>query len=152
MVVEGKITLSLCTTVNNFFLPLWRKSPTRVNVVSFLRFLECTQLHATFDRTPLDLGSARRRDLYLTTHNRHSCLRAGILCSCSFLSFSPFSPLFTFISFLSHITYSIYNTQQTNIQAPRGIRTRNPSRQSAADPCLRLLGHRGRPVKLLLYK
>jgi hypothetical protein len=27
--------------------------------------------HTTLDRTPLDEGSARRRDLYLTTHNIH---------------------------------------------------------------------------------
>ena len=27
--------------------------------------------HTTFGRTPLDEGSARRRDLYLTTHNTH---------------------------------------------------------------------------------
>jgi hypothetical protein len=27
--------------------------------------------HATFGRTPLDEGPARRRDLYLTTHNTH---------------------------------------------------------------------------------
>jgi hypothetical protein len=28
--------------------------------------------HATLGRTPLDEGSARRRDLYLTTHNTHN--------------------------------------------------------------------------------
>jgi hypothetical protein len=27
--------------------------------------------HTTLGRTPLDEGSARRRDLYLTTHNTH---------------------------------------------------------------------------------
>jgi hypothetical protein len=27
--------------------------------------------HATLGRTPLDEGPARRRDLYLTTHNTH---------------------------------------------------------------------------------
>jgi hypothetical protein len=31
-----------------------------------------TQWHATVGRTPLDEGSARRRDLYLTTHNTHN--------------------------------------------------------------------------------
>jgi len=34
------------------------------------------------------------------------------------------------------------NTQQTDIQAPGGIRTRNPSKQAAVDPRLRLRGHR----------
>jgi hypothetical protein len=30
-----------------------------------------TVRHTTLDRTPLDEWSARRRDLYLTTHNTH---------------------------------------------------------------------------------
>jgi hypothetical protein len=30
-----------------------------------------TQAHTTVSRTPLDEGSACRRDLYLTTHNKH---------------------------------------------------------------------------------
>ena len=43
--------------------------PTRVVVSSFLRFLDHTQWRTTVGRSPLDEGSARRRDLYLTTHN-----------------------------------------------------------------------------------
>ena len=39
---------------------------------SFLRFLDHTQRRTTVSRTPLDEWSARRRDLYLTTHNRHN--------------------------------------------------------------------------------
>ena len=39
---------------------------------SFLRFLDHTQRRTTFGRTPLDEWSARRRDLYLTTHNAHN--------------------------------------------------------------------------------
>jgi hypothetical protein len=36
------------------------------------RFHDHTHLrHTTDGRTPLDEGSARRRDLYLTTHNTH---------------------------------------------------------------------------------
>jgi len=34
-------------------------------------FLDHTQRRSTFGRTPLDEWSARRRDLYLTTHNTH---------------------------------------------------------------------------------
>jgi hypothetical protein len=45
--------------------------PTRV-MTSFLRFLDHTQRRTTVGRTPLDEWSARRRDLYLTTHNTHS--------------------------------------------------------------------------------
>jgi len=39
---------------------------------SFLRFLDHTQWRITFGRTPLDEWSARRTDLYLTTHNTHN--------------------------------------------------------------------------------
>ena len=36
------------------------------------RYLDHTQRRTTVGRTPLDEWSARRRDLYLTTHNTHS--------------------------------------------------------------------------------
>ena len=39
---------------------------------SFMRFLDHTQRRTTIGRTPLDEWSARRRDLYLTTHNTHN--------------------------------------------------------------------------------
>ena len=39
---------------------------------SFLRFLDHTQRRTTVGRTSLDEWSARRRDLYLTTHNTHN--------------------------------------------------------------------------------
>ena len=38
----------------------------------FLMFLDHTQRRSTVGRTPLDEWSARRRDLYLTTHDTHS--------------------------------------------------------------------------------
>ena len=38
----------------------------------FMRFLDQTQRRTTVGRTPLDERSARRRDLYLTTHNTHN--------------------------------------------------------------------------------
>ena len=38
----------------------------------FLMFLDHTQRRSTVSRTPLDEWSARRRDLYLTTHNTHN--------------------------------------------------------------------------------
>jgi len=37
-----------------------------------MRFLDHTQRRITDGRTPLDEWSARRRDLYLTTHNTHN--------------------------------------------------------------------------------
>jgi hypothetical protein len=39
---------------------------------SFTRFLYRTQQRNTVSRTPLDKWSARRRDIYLTTHNNHN--------------------------------------------------------------------------------
>ena len=39
---------------------------------SFTRFLDHTLRRTTFGRTPLDEGSARRRDLYLTIHDTHN--------------------------------------------------------------------------------
>jgi len=39
---------------------------------SFLMFLDHTQWRTTVCRTPLDKWSARRRDLYLTTHITHN--------------------------------------------------------------------------------
>ena len=37
-----------------------------------MRFLDHTQQRITVGRTPLDEWPARRRDLYLTTHNAHN--------------------------------------------------------------------------------
>jgi hypothetical protein len=55
-----------------FILVLWRYDPTQVMASSFLRFLDHTQWRSTVGRTSLDEWSARRRDLYLTTHNNHN--------------------------------------------------------------------------------
>jgi len=54
------------------FFFLWRCGPTRAMASSFLRVLDHTQRRITFGRTLLDEWSARRRDLYLTTHNTHN--------------------------------------------------------------------------------
>ena len=61
-----------CRFVLIFFFFLWRCDPTRVMASSFLRFLDHTQRRTTVGRSPLDEWSARRRDLYLTTHNTHN--------------------------------------------------------------------------------
>ena len=47
-------------------------APHWVRVSSFTRFLDHTRRSTTVGRTPLDEWSARRRDLYLTTHNTHN--------------------------------------------------------------------------------
>ena len=54
------------------FCFLWRCGPTRAMASSLLRFLDHTQRRITVGRTPLGELSARRRDLYLTTHNTHN--------------------------------------------------------------------------------
>jgi len=46
--------------------------PQWVMASSFTRFLDPTQRHITLGRTPLDQWLARRRDLYLKTHNSHN--------------------------------------------------------------------------------
>ena len=52
-----------------FFLVRWPLKWAMAS--SFTRFLNHTQRRTTFGRTPLEEWSARRRDLYLTTHNTH---------------------------------------------------------------------------------
>jgi hypothetical protein len=56
--------------VNSYFL--WHCSPARAMASSFTRFLDHTQRRATAGSAPLDERSARRRNLYLTTHNTHN--------------------------------------------------------------------------------
>jgi len=50
---------------------LWRFFPTQAIASSLMRFLDHIQRRTKVGRTPLDKLSARRRDLYLTTHNNH---------------------------------------------------------------------------------
>jgi hypothetical protein len=82
------VCLCVCTHTHKYIyiyvyifslsLSLWLCDPTRVMASSFFRFLDHTQRRITVGRTPLDEWSARRRDLYLTTHNtqnKHPCPR-----------------------------------------------------------------------------
>ena len=52
-----------------------KAGPVRANAFTILRFLYHTQWRTTVGTTPLDEWSARRTDLYLTTHtyNKHPC-------------------------------------------------------------------------------
>jgi hypothetical protein len=54
------------------FFCFWRDSPQWAMASSFTRFLDHTKRRTTVGRTPLDECLARRRDLYLTTHNTHN--------------------------------------------------------------------------------
>ena len=61
---------AVCLKVRDFFpLPLWCCCPIRAITPSFFRILEHTQRRTTVGGTPLDELSARRRDLYVTTHS-----------------------------------------------------------------------------------
>ena len=72
----GKSQRPLPDNIQHFFLFLWCCDPTRAMASSFLRFLDHTQRRITVGRAPLDEWSARRRDLYLTTHNSYTNVHA----------------------------------------------------------------------------
>jgi hypothetical protein len=55
---------------NSFFLP-WHNSPPSGSEPPHYPGFMITLRHTTLGRTPLDERSARRRDLYLITHNTH---------------------------------------------------------------------------------
>jgi len=55
-----------------FFFFLAHQPPQWARVSSLSKFLDHTQRRITVGRTPLEEWSARRRDLYLTTHNTHN--------------------------------------------------------------------------------
>ena len=66
---------SLCRhTKICLYVCFWSDSRQWATASSFTRFvfLDHTQRHTAVGRTPLDEWSARRRDLYLTTHNTHN--------------------------------------------------------------------------------
>jgi hypothetical protein len=108
--------------------------------------------HTTVGRTPLDEWSTRRRVLYLTTHNTHR--RQTSMPSAGFFFFAcpgffPFDPfLYCIKSFCPscHFTFHTTVKHNTNIHAPGGIRTHNPSKRAAEDPRLRPHGHRDRRI------
>ena len=72
--IQRDITIDL----HVLFVCFWRNSLQRARASSFTRFLDHTQRRTTVGRTPLDVWSARRRDLYFTarnTHKTHLCPR-----------------------------------------------------------------------------
>ena len=65
--------LVMFTVICTFFFLNWRDSPPQWAMTSsFKRFLDHTQRRTTVGRTLLDEWSARRRELYLTTHYNHN--------------------------------------------------------------------------------
>ena len=78
--VRSVQNLSACTRVTFTFtfnryaylFFIWRDSPQWAGAFSFTRLPDHTQWRTAVGRTPLYEWSARRRDLYLTTHNTHN--------------------------------------------------------------------------------
>ena len=66
------VTCIVYTKLRDQFVCLWRDSPQWARASPLTKFLDHTQRRTTVSRTPLDEWSARRRDLYLTTHNNHN--------------------------------------------------------------------------------
>jgi hypothetical protein len=84
-----------------------------------------TLRHTTVGRTPLDEGSTRRRDLYLTTHNTHN--RQTSMPTPGFFFVRGFSPLIHFFvlfkSFSSFMSLYVqccrpYTTNTTQTSMP----------------------------------
>jgi hypothetical protein len=71
--VVNDLLVHICAFCAVRWLPcLWCNSPTPARDALFLRFRDHTQWRTTVGRTPLDEGSVRHTDLYLTTHNIHN--------------------------------------------------------------------------------
>ena len=72
MSLPSKGTAFLSTKTTNVLLTLRQLMSYIYMEHPFLMFLDHTQRRITVGRTPLDEWSARRRDLYLTTHDTHN--------------------------------------------------------------------------------
>jgi len=107
----------------------WPDSPQWARASAFTRFIDNTKQRITVGRTPLDEWSARRRDLYLTTHTTLTTDRQTA-------SIGPGSPhsggfwithndapqsvglLWTRDQLVAETSTWQYTTQQTDIHAP----------------------------------
>ena len=71
-ILSDKFTVSLTTLYEPFFLSFFLslRLPTHCRCRGYCHWSR-SATHTTLGSTPLDEWSARRRDLYLTTHNNH---------------------------------------------------------------------------------
>jgi hypothetical protein len=94
----GASTTRATPNRNHFFFPMARQPYMGLGLLVSSRLHDHTLFrHITLGRTPLDEWSARRRDLYLTTHNTHN--RQTSMPPVGFFFFLPFrgfSPLIHF--------------------------------------------------------
>ena len=75
----SSVAQSTCVLLKTCYFFFQRRCGPKRAMASFLmRFLDHTQRRTTVGRTPLDEWSARRRHLYLTTHNSHIHAPGGI--------------------------------------------------------------------------
>jgi hypothetical protein len=75
IILQCPIHIRIAPTLHNIriFFSYGSTAPWGPRPPHFSRFHHHTLFrHTTFGRTPLDEGPARRRDLYLTTHNTHN--------------------------------------------------------------------------------
>jgi hypothetical protein len=104
--------------------------------------------HTTLGRTPLD----ERPDNTQHSQERDIHALGGIFfCFFACLGFFPFDPFLYCLILSSFLPlcgpyYRPYNKHNTNIHAPGGIRTHNPSKQAAVDPRLRPRCHWNRQL------
>jgi hypothetical protein len=100
--VRSTVIFKMCLI--NFFFPMARQPLGGLGHLIFRGFTITLFRHATLGRTPLDEGPARRRDLYLTTHNTHkrqtSIPPVGFFFCINSWVF-PFDPFVLLKSFLS---------------------------------------------------
>jgi hypothetical protein len=149
-----------CSVLRNilFFFPMARQPLGGLGRTVFRGFTITHLRHTTLGRTPLDEGPARRRDLYLTTHNTHKRDIHSPGWIFFFLSrFFLWSILYFFKSFCPSCHFMFDTTvhiQQTQHKhpCPGGIRTHNPSKRAAADPRLRPHGHWDRQLTYTIWK
>jgi hypothetical protein len=71
-VIPGRSFWVSLLNIYLFFLFCGTRAPQWARAASYTRYLDHTQRPSRVSRTPLDELSARRRDLYLTTHNPHN--------------------------------------------------------------------------------
>jgi hypothetical protein len=109
-------------------------------------FLDHTRRRSTVGRTPLDEWSARRRDLYLTTHDTHnrqiSMTPVGFEPTISPVERPVAARVLRFGRVISSsqrpLPDNTRHSQQTNIHAPGGIQTHDLSRRAACAAALLL--------------
>jgi hypothetical protein len=111
--------------VSSFFL-MARQPYMGLGLLVSSRFHDHTDRHTTLGKTPLDEGPARRRDLYLTSHNTHKRQT----------STPPVGLEPTILISERPKTHALDRTA-TGI----GIQTHDSSKRAAEDPRLRPHGH-----------